>query len=79
MDNKKFMSDNFNQFNQINVSIKPNSFEELVYFFENLRDKILMIETELNKTNAIIENLINSKNINSENDPKMESVDVNVN
>ena len=38
-----------------------------------------MIENELNKTNAIIENLINSKNINSENDPKMESVDVDVN
>ena len=38
-----------------------------------------MIEIELNKTNAIIENLINSKNINNENDPKMESVNVNVN
>ena len=38
-----------------------------------------MIEYKLNKTNAIIENLVNSKNINCENDPKMESLDVNVN
>ena len=37
-----------------------------------------MIENELIKTNAIIENLI-YKNINNENDPKMESIDVNVN
>ena len=54
MDNKKIMSNNFNQFNKINVSTKPNSFEELVNFFESLRDKIQMIENELNKTNAII-------------------------
>ena len=77
--NKNIMSNNFNQFNQINVSTKPTSFEELVNFFESLRDKILMIEYELNKTNSIIENLINSKNINCEKDQKMESVDVDVN
>ena len=73
------MSNNFNQFNYMKVITKPTSFEELVNFFESLRDKILMIEYELNKTNAIIENLINSKTIKSENDPKMESVDVNLN
>ena len=38
-----------------------------------------MIEYKLNKTNAIIENLVNSKNINCKNDQKMESLDVNVN
>ena len=39
----------------------------------------MMIDCELNKTNAIIENLINSKNINRENDPNMQSVDKNIN
>ena len=73
------MSNNFKQFNKINVSTKPTIFKELVNFFESLIDKIQIIENELNKTNAIIENLVNSNNINSENDPKMESVDVNVN
>ena len=48
------MSNNFKQFNLINVSTKVTSFEELINFFESLRDKILMIENELNKTNAII-------------------------
>ena len=57
------MSNNLNQFIKINVSTKPTSFDELVNFFENLRDKILMIENELNKINAIIKNPIKVSNI----------------
>ena len=79
VNNKKLMSNNLNQFNKINISPKLTSFEDLLIFFVSLRDKILMIENELNKTNAIIENPNNSKNINCENDPKMESKDLDVN
>ena len=45
------MSDNFNQFNKIKVSTKVISLEDLVALFEKLRDKILIIENKLSKTN----------------------------